>query len=235
MFGSGFISMLGLSDLTGGTIAAGNMQAAAMQGAYGGITSNYIYGDLSGQMSTSSATWGYWAGNTSEDTTDTVTWNYWQSQQAYIYHTPPQISQEERERAEALRRQQVEISQQRVEDHNRQKAEADAKALELLQDLITKEEFAGYQKHGKLLVKGRQHNYLIQKDSGHIVRLGKDKVVVLCMHIDDHHAFSRHDNVISMKLFLEAKEERFNKEANLVRERQLERVEQEIMVAVGQN
>lgn len=115
-----------------------------------------------------------------------------------------------------------------------ERAAADEKALELLKDLITDDEFAVYQNTGRLLVKGRKHNYLIQRYSGKIVRCEKDKVADLCMHLENYHAYSKHDNVIAMKLYLEGKEEQFNREANLIQRRDPQPVEQEMLKVVNQ-
>ncbi len=180
--------------------------------------------------------WNYYEGNTASSTGSILpTWVYWTDGQNIYGNTvqAAEISQEERQRREA-------DSQRAVEEHNRrqeqarlEKEAADIKALDLLQDILPEGDFAFYQKHGRLLVKGRKHDYLIQKDSGIVVRLEKGKVADLCMHLEDHHAYSRHDNVIAMKLYLEGREEEFNREANLHRRREPVGIEQELLSAVG--
>lgn len=186
---------------------------------------------------TSDATWTYWTSGSTQTISADEVWVSWVSDcgntTIRIVANPPELSSEERARqaeaARLAREEQERLRQIQIQE----KAEADERALELLQDLLTEDEFAFYQKHGRLLVKGRQYDYLIQKDSGTVVRLEKDKVADLCMHLDDHHAYSRHDNVIAMKLYLEGKEEEFNREANLHRHRPPQGVEAELLRVVN--
>jgi len=114
-----------------------------------------------------------------------------------------------------------------------EKASADLRAIRLLQNLITDEEFTIYEKTGRLLVRGRQFDYLINRDSGQIARVEKDKVVDLCMHLENYHDYSKHDNVVAMKLYLEGREEQFNREANRCGERQPSEMEQDLLRVVN--
>jgi hypothetical protein len=173
---------------------------------------------------TSSQVWTYWTtdGGTGTATTNQL-WGSCTTDTAWVNWTQlrQQREQEDREWEE------------RLAITNAEKEAADEKAIELLQDLISDEEFEVYQKTGRLLVRGRKHDYLVQRDSGRVVRCEKGKVADLCMHLENYHSYSKHDNVIAMKLFLEGREDEFNREANLCGRRDPEPVEQELLKVVN--
>lgn len=99
-----------------------------------------------------------------------------------------------------------------MEEH-RAKEEAEVTAQELLQELISEEELAYYKEHGELLVRGRKHDYIIRKGSG-VIRVEKDKVYRLCVHLKEQYKYPQTDNVIALMLEIMADEHKFNKTAN---------------------
>ena len=205
--------------------------------------------------STTTSTWNIWNGEFASNTTVSDIWFYWtdHASSTVVCHgenvtitnctfgywcdetfanpagpTPPPTA-EELARLAAYNQE----AAARAEALRKEKAAADEKALELLQDLITNEEFETYQKTGRLLVRGRNHDYLVQRDSGWVVRCEKGKVADLCMHLDNYHAYSKHDNVIAMKLFLEGREDEFNREASLCGRREPDSVETKLLRVVN--
>ena len=138
-----------------------------------------------------------------------VIWMDWN--QGYITPVQPQISNEEyqRQRAEYAKEQKARLDALQAE---RDKAEATA--CDLLLDLIGEEQFAVYKETGRLLVKGREVDYLITREGGFVKRIEKDKVVDLCIHLAEQSVMPRTDSVIALKLFAEADEYAFNKKAN---------------------
>lgn len=110
-----------------------------------------------------------------------------------------------------------EIRQERYrtqKDQIEKKKKAEEKALELLLDLIGKEQLEIYKKTGRLFVKGNKYDYIIQK-SGFIKRVEKDKITDLCVHLSNRYKFPDTDNVIAMKLALEIDEDLVLKKANI--------------------
>jgi hypothetical protein len=196
----------------------------------GTVTTNQLWGNgysadaawsnwTTATCSGNSITWD----NTDGDITISNCWFYWNDE------TGTTTVHRAAETEETLRQRRI-----LEEEVKQQKDAADMRAIALLQDLITEEEFAIYEQYGRLLIKGREFDYLVQRDSGRVVRLEKDKVVDLCMHLEDYHAYSKHDNVIAMKLFITTREKQFNQEANRCQERQLSDFEQEVLKAANQ-
>ena len=201
----------------------------------GTATTGQLWGDYS-----SDTAWNGWTRATCNSATGTIyvdpsttitvsnCWFYWNEQTGVmtVENRDTEELRQQRERNEQAAREQAAA-------RDAAKAAADEKALELLQDLITDDEFAVYQETGRLLVRGRKHDYLVQRDSGRVVRCEKGKVADLCMHLEDYHTYSKHDNVIAMKLFLEGREDQFNQEANLCGRRDPNSVEAELLQAVN--
>lgn len=93
-----------------------------------------------------------------------------------------------------------------------QKEAAEAKAKELLLDLIGKEELAVYEETGRVFVKGRKHDYIVQR-TGFVQQIQKGKVQDLCAHINKS-KYPLTDNVVGLKLLIESDEDQFLKIAN---------------------
>jgi hypothetical protein len=113
---------------------------------------------------------------------------------------------------------QREEEQRRQAEEMRKKREAQqAKALvtaeELLEELIGEEEMAVFRQTGRLLVKGHKHDYLLHR-SGKVQRVEKDKIVDLCVHLQNRYSYVDVDNVIALKCAIDGNEESFNREAH---------------------
>jgi len=84
---------------------------------------------------------------------------------------------------------------------------AEAKAVELLEVLIGKEQTKVYMETGRVFLKGKKFDYHIVKGSGFNIRkIEKDKVRDLCVHIDKH-TYPDTDNVVALLLALQEDEE----------------------------
>jgi len=212
-------------------------------------------GTTTGSTASSSATWGYWCDNVTSHTSSATfisaedCWSYWTS--GYVSYqaggdvtleaapAPPETDEQREARLER-ERQRAEEDRLRAEQAHREFAEAQRKkaaaevtAQELLEQLLTPEEFALYREHGRVLVKGRDADYLLTKGTGHIRRIQKGKVEDLCLHIRDKTEYAPSDNVIGMKLYIEAKEREFNQRAKNWGVKELDGREQEFLRAVG--
>jgi hypothetical protein len=174
---------------------------------------------------------------------DTVVWKYWSSAEKhdYAYSTwTDQIEaiKETREQRRA-REAQAQIEEQERADKARAveeaRKQAELTAQKLLEDLITEEEMEVYLKTGKLLVKGRKHDYILSKGfQADVVKIEKGKVVDLksyrkkvkgtsyCVHPVDQHKLPETDKVIAMKIALESEEESIMNRANARGERELD-------------
>lgn len=171
---------------------------------------------VSSTDSTSTATssdivWRTWTstGTGTLDCTSNGVWKIW----TYQEETAPALSQEEidarrreaeRERAEAEERRRIE---------KEQKDAAEEVAKELLLDLIGPEEMEIYNETGRLFVKGRKFDYIIQKQ-GMLHRIEKDKITDLCVHLKDRDKFPKTDNVIALMMLLKADEDHILGKAN---------------------
>jgi len=165
--------------------------------------------------------WYSWYTNTATVTTSSDTmysaWRTW----ALV----PSASRAEAEEEAQARR--VTEEQERVARAELQKREAEekqaaeVKACELLKDIIGEEQFAIYQETGRVLVKGRNHDYMLQKD-GKVTKIEKEKMVDLCIHLKDKWEMPQTDNVIALLLKAKADDYAFDHMANVVRSRDLE-------------
>ena len=70
-----------------------------------------------------------------------------------------------------------------------------------------------YKRTGRLFVKGKKYDYIIQK-GGYIVQLKGNKVIDLCVHLEQRHAMPLTDDVIAMKLRIENGEKKVLELAN---------------------
>lgn len=101
--------------------------------------------------------------------------------------------------------------EQSIEDED----EAEKTAKQLLLELIGEKELKVYEKTGRVLVKGEKYDYLLSKIGG-VQRIKKDVIEDLCIHLEDKYKYPRTDNVIGLKLLIEANEEEFNEKANVI-------------------
>lgn len=100
-----------------------------------------------------------------------------------------------------------------IEEDRKRKETVEMTAQKLLLDLIGEEELKQYQETDRLIVHGRKFDYVIRK-SGGVYRVEKGKIVDLCIHLKNRFAYPVSDNVIGLKLMIEASEYRFNRLAN---------------------
>ncbi len=101
-----------------------------------------------------------------------------------------------------------------VEDKlQKQKAQAEEVAKELLMELIGPKELETYNRTGKLFVQGKKYSYIIPKE-GCIQRIEKDKITKLCVHLENRYKFPETDNVIAMMLAIETNEKQVLDMAN---------------------
>ena len=202
-----------------------------------------------------SSTWTNWTGDsgTTASTSNTA-WITWTST-SYAYTSSNSttggtdyafvtwVAEEEpkRETREQIR---ARDAQRRIDDQvriDRAKAVEDARkqaeltAQELLKDLITEEEMEVYLKTGRVLVKGKKHDYILTKGyQADVIKIEKGKVVDLkshkkkvrgesyCVHPVDQNKIPDTDKVIAMKVALESEEEAIMKRANARGERELD-------------
>jgi hypothetical protein len=112
------------------------------------------------------------------------------------------------------------------DEKKREAEEAESVAKELLLQLIGDEQFERYKKTGRIFVKGKgRYDYVVSKDAG-IYRIEKNKVIDfvkqkkakgkhICIHLRERYKYPPTDNVIAMKMMIEAEERRFLKTGNL--------------------
>lgn len=107
-------------------------------------------------------------------------------------------------------------AEEAVKETNKRKENAEEVAQILLGELIGEEQLAVYKETGRLLVKGKKHDYLVHK-SGGVQRVEKDKIVDLCVHVQEKILIPPTDNVIGLSMYIKADEKDFNKVANASR------------------
>ena len=104
----------------------------------------------------------------------------------------------------------------RAEEREKHKKVAEVKACELLEELIGEEEFKIYKETGRIVVKGKNNDFVLEK-TGKVTRIEKDKLVDLCIHLKERYNMPDTDNVIALKLLAENDDIAFNKNANVIR------------------
>jgi hypothetical protein len=183
-----------------------------------GTACDYTWGNWTGgTTSSATAVWGAWNNGyhtTVNITSDTVwvRWNITDGNVSFGGVDPTPITEERRLELEELERQRQEARLREEQE----KAAAEIVAQELLLDLIGERELKVYKETGRLLVKGRKHDYMIWRDNK-VQRIEKDKVHDLCVHLEGAHSFPKSDNVIALKLHIEHDEDGFNRKAHHVR------------------
>lgn len=172
---------------------------------------------------TDNTIWRTWTSDSTGDYTGSTydyTWSNWINptiihkvnpiiEKAPLVITPKRTSEQERARSA-----QAEINRIRIEELKEQKRQAELTAQELLEDLIGEEELARYKETNRLVVRGRKSDYVIDKTRG-VWKVDKDKVVDLCIHLKRRYKYPETDNVISLKLLIEANESEFLRTANI--------------------
>jgi hypothetical protein len=98
-------------------------------------------------------------------------------------------------------------------DREEKAKQSEERAKQLLLDLIGQEDLDVYNETGRLFVKGRKYDYIVQKH-GFIQRVEKDKITDLCVHLDNRYKYPSTDNVVAMKLAIEADEDQILSLAN---------------------
>ena len=176
--------------------------------------------------------WSAWTDNT--DTWDASTytntvefqqrvWGQWvdherESQQHAVYQLNEeglrQVALENERRQREYARQQA-VFQEEYQKREKAQKSAEAIAQVLLGELIGEDQLAVYKETGRVLVKGRKHDYLVWK-TGKVQRIEKDKLVDLCVHVSRKILLPDTDNVIGLAMQIKADEKDFNKIANVI-------------------
>jgi len=163
--------------------------------------------------SSSDNVWYGWTdGDTSatSSTTYTAIWYTWTNTES---QEQAEKRRSEQARAQAERERQEQERIRRYEEQEQKREAAEKKAKELLLDLIGPEEMKVYERTGRLFVRGKKHDYIVQK-SGYVKQIKKDIVTDLCVHLKDRNKFPDTDNVVALKLAIEAEEDNVIKMAN---------------------
>jgi len=176
-------------------------------------------------ISSDDSTWYTWADSTATTSVEKSTWTSWTSAASTTSTMPEtttytddggtvwvqwvgeltiETSVEEPDRYDISHREVEEESDYKKREKEREIAEDVAK--ELLLDLIGKKELKVYEETGRLFVKGKKFDYIVQKDS-FVQKIEKDKITDLCVHLDNKYKFPDTDNVVAMKLLLETDED----------------------------
>ena len=156
-------------------------------------------------------TWGGWCENVDNNTVWADVGN------SVIQHKTKRLARTSmfRERLLSRREKQRRKNLAKIEIHKRNREAAEIKAKELLLDLIGEDQLKIYNETGRLFVRGRKNDYIVQ-EHGYVKKLEKDKVVDLCIHLNNKTKYPETDNVIALKLLIEGSEEKFTKTAHHV-------------------
>ena len=202
---------------------------------YGSSTgnSNYVWStwasDSSSCNSTTTTTcnpnyvWSTWvSGSTSStgtvtytyDSTDT-TWSEWVEVEYEREPTDEEVIQElERPISQVVAQPEGRNSDDFFKKKQEERKAAEAKAVELLEVLIGKEQTKVYMETGRVFLKGKKFDYHIVKGCGFNIRkIEKDKVRDLCVHISKY-TYPDTDNVVALLLALQDNEDTILNMAN---------------------
>ena len=130
-----------------------------------------------------------------------------------------QTDEEFQRRAAEMQRaatEQAQGYQERIDKERAKKVVAEETAQVLLGELIGENELAVYKETGRILVKGKRHDYMIHV-GGKVQRIEKNRIVDLCVHVSQRPLIPDTDNIIGLKLHIMDDEQDFNKTANLVK------------------
>lgn len=173
-----------------------------------------VSGSATFENCTFDGAWVHWVGNQYDATatstcTDDSAWTVWVADEF--------SNSEDNQANREWMRQDYEAAQVQEQEHaeaaRRKREEAESVAIELLMELIGPVEAEVYKKTGRLIVKGRHHDYMIHKNravaGANVTRIEKDKLVDLCVHLPEYHEWCETDNVIALKMAIEADEKNF--------------------------
>ena len=90
---------------------------------------------------------------------------------------------------------------------------AEKKAQELLGDLIGDEQLEVYRKTGRVLVHGRNFDWIINRE-GYLNKIEKGKIVDICAHVSRRSKYPDTDNVVAVMLSLWADDEYIDRVGN---------------------
>ena len=183
----------------------------------------------SSTSATSNDTWYYWTTDTTTDATVVTydeTWYNWNTGDTIRmyegdYSTPYVDKRRQRLKARRAERKRAKehrklLARRVMREFELQKAEEVAQ--ELLLDLIGPEQMEVYKRTGRVFVKGRTFDWLLQTEGSRckLKKITKDKVQDLCIHIDNDR-IPKTDQVIGYLLNAKFNDEHLDKPANLVR------------------
>jgi hypothetical protein len=189
----------------------------------------YDYTDCGTSSTTADCIWGEWVNDTSS--TDTfidhqgTVWREWATSESYevdngvVYLKTPEHPKfnVEQDRARKAQREINRVwSEIKFKERQEEQMIAEDTAIALLGELVSPEELAYYKEHGEILVKGKKCDYLIRKGKSgkSVIRVEKEKVVSMCIHLANQYKYPLSDNTVALKLMLEDNEKHFNKTAN---------------------
>ena len=175
-------------------------------------------------------TWDNWNYSTTDTVTytDNTVWKYWTSDgtgDSFYLVKPektiviPEVRIAEEKTVEQQRAEKVQQVINRswrdylIEEDRKRKEQVELTAQDLLADLIDEEAFRIYKETKRLVVHGRNHDYVIQKGRG-VYRVEKGRVIDLCIHLQNRFKYPATDNVIGLKLMIDASEYQFNRTAD---------------------
>ena len=178
--------------------------------AYSGYTDNTYTVEFENRV------WQTWISTTPEMEAD--------AQQHLLREAAARTDEEFQRRHAELQRAYAEQQRQYQEQQKKErerKIVAEETAQVLLGELIGEEELAVYKETGRILVMGKEFDYLLHK-GGKVQRIEKHKVVDLCVYTTQKCLMPETDNIIGLALHIKADEKQFNKTANHIttRERQ---------------
>jgi len=199
-------------------------------------TSNDVWYTWSSDSATTSGN--TWSTGTASSITDTGYIASWEIRNEDIY-SPPIANSHCQNMQNIIN---AEWRQMQADWLREEKEAAENTAKALLLDLVSEKEFEMYEKTGKLLVKGRKHDYIVHKRGNIAIlfrgshyrheRAAKD----LCVHLNnaDKNKCPDTDNVIAMKLHIEHEEKKFLETANHYHNRSLNKDEADFLKVVNE-
>ncbi len=176
-------------------------------------------GTVTIQDSTNSdGTWSYWVAVDEGPATPEVIVPDLHPSNSRWYGQSYNAEQRREEHRRAARQEEIDEYERReiaarVKRLEREKDAAELKAKQLLEALIGAVDLGVYEKTGKLFVRGEKHDYIVQKE-GFVLKVGKDRMDKLCVHLKDKYSMPDTDNVVALKLMLENEEEKILDMAN---------------------
>jgi hypothetical protein len=111
------------------------------------------------------------------------------------------------------------------------RASANRKARELLFDLLPEDQHELYERTGRILVKGRKHDWLIRKNHNHgtaitVSRLDKNRVVDMCVYFREGRNLPTDDRMVGFILNAKLSEDDFLKTCNIRYSQERKKVEE---------